>query len=284
MMLSLVLSALAALPLAAPQDSLSEQVKEYKSILDDRERESEAIALIDAFTTRYAAHSERLVEIADMLEIEEGDAKALKKEAKDIADEQEDLADLIWLAFKERKRMTEGHRRLWKAAVFSFGQMGPHGAKHLWKVYGDKRFKDREEVGFRGTCIEQIGMTKDWDQWEDLVDLLDHHEDVIIAASATALKNYRGAPGTWLWGMLDSEMCFTVLTEEWAFELDAENGSVRRHWTPARQLELAARAVEAVADGEGAPRVAPPGPEEAADRDGKAMLLSWRLVWNSSSS
>ena len=88
MMLSLVLSALAALPLAAPQDSLSEQVKEYKSILDDRERESEAIALIDAFTTRYAAHSERLVEIADMLEIEEGDAKALKKEAKDIADEQ----------------------------------------------------------------------------------------------------------------------------------------------------------------------------------------------------
>ena len=187
MMLSLVLSALAALPLAAPQDSLSEQVKEYKSILDDRERESEAIALIDAFTTRYAAHSERLVEIADMLEIEEGDAKALKKEAKDIADEQEDLADLIWLAFKERKRMTEGHRRLWKAAVFSFGQMGPHGAKHLWKVYGDKRFKDREEVGFRGTCIEQIGMTKDWDQWEDLVDLLDHHEDVIIAASATAL-------------------------------------------------------------------------------------------------
>ncbi|MAW60252.1 MAG: hypothetical protein CMJ94_05380 [Planctomycetes bacterium] len=195
MMLSLVLSALAALPLAAPQDSLSEQVKEYKSILDDRERESEAIALIDAFTTRYAAHSERLVEIADMLEIEEGDAKALKKEAKDIADEQEDLADLIWLAFKERKRMTEGHRRLWKAAVFSFGQMGPHGAKHLWKVYGDKRFKDREEVGFRGTCIEQIGMTKDWDQWEDLVDLLDHHEDVIIAASATALKNYRGAPG-----------------------------------------------------------------------------------------
>ena len=197
MISTLVLSALTALPLtaAAPQDSFAEQVKEYKAILDDRERESEAIALIDAFATRYAEHDARLVEIADMLDIDEGDPKALKKEAKDLQGEQEDLADLAYLAFKERKRDTEGHRRLWKGAIFALGQMGESGAELLWKVYGDKRFKKSEEVDFRVACVEQVGATRDWKQWEELVDLLDHHEDQIIAAAASALKNYRDAPG-----------------------------------------------------------------------------------------
>lgn len=197
MIATLVLSALAspAMAPAIPQDSFEEEVKEYKAILKDRERESEAIALIDSFTTRYSEIGERLVEIADMIEIEEGDLKALKKEAKELEGAQEDLADLVWLAFKERKRVTEGHRRLWSGAVFALGQMGPAGADYLWKAYEDKRFRKDDGLEFRARCIEQVGATKDWDQWEDLVDLLDHHEFFLIAASATALKNYREAPG-----------------------------------------------------------------------------------------
>lgn len=190
-----VLASLAAAPAlsALPQGTHADDVKAYKEILDDRERESEAIALIDAFTTRYAEYSERLIEIADSIEIDEGDIPALKKEAKKIVGEQEDLVDLIWLAFKERKRDTEGHRRLWTSAVFAFGQMGPDGAKYLWKAYEDKRF--RKDVDFRGRCVQQIGATRDWKQWEELVDLLDHHEDLIIAKAAEALVQYREAPG-----------------------------------------------------------------------------------------
>ncbi len=128
-------SFLLAIPLAfaaVPQDSHEESVKSYKEILDDRERESEAIQLIDGFITLYAQNSERLVEIADAFEIDEGDLVAMKKERKAILEQQEDLADLVWLSFKERKRGTEGHRRLWGASVYALGQMGKEGAPLLW--------------------------------------------------------------------------------------------------------------------------------------------------------
>jgi len=178
---------------AVPQDSHQENVKAYKDVLDDRERESEAIQLIDGFITQYAQNRERLIEIADAFEIDEGDPVALKKERKKILEQQEDLADLTWLAFKERKRDTEGHRRLWKAAVFALGQMGADGAPFLWKAMDEKRFK--KDVDFRALCVAQVGATLDWKQYEELIDLLDYHEDQIIAAAAEALTHYREAPG-----------------------------------------------------------------------------------------
>lgn len=195
MLTSILLSTLAAVatPAAVPQSSHEEAVKEYKEILGDRERESEAIALIDGFLTRYTSNVERMVEIADAIEIEEGDIAALKKEAKEIEEDQEDLADLVWLSFKERKQDTEGHRRLWKSASFAFGQMGPHGAEYLWKVFKDKRFK--KDLEMQCLVVEQVGSTRDYEQWEDLVDLLDHHQDQIIASAAKALTHYRAAPG-----------------------------------------------------------------------------------------
>lgn len=179
---------------AAPQqDSFEEQVKAYEEILDDRDRESEAIALIDRFVKRYQSHTERLVEIRDLLELDEGDARELKKEADDLEEQQEDLADLVWDAFKERKRDTEGHRQLWTAVIYALGQMGPYGAEHLWDAFEDKRFD--EAVDTRELIVEQIGATRDWKQWEELVDLLDHHEYQIIAGAARGLTHYRDAPG-----------------------------------------------------------------------------------------
>jgi HEAT repeat protein len=190
----MIVSILLALPmLAVPaQDTFKEQVKQYQEILDGRDGVGDAIALIDQFTQRYAQLSERLIEIADSLEIDEGDAKTLKKEAKKIKADQEDLADLVWLAFKERKRDTEDHRQLWKAAVFAFGGMGEGGSKYLWKAFEDKRF--RKDLEFRAMCVVQVGHTKDYSQVEDLVDLLDYHLDLVIAKAAEALAQYRDAP------------------------------------------------------------------------------------------
>lgn len=195
MIRTLLITLLTALPLApaTAQDPFKEQVKEYKEIIEDKGNEDKAIQLIDQFSQKYAAYKERLIEIGDMLELEEGDAKALKKEIKEIHKGQEDLADLIWLAFKERKKDTEDHRALWKGAVYSLGQMGEHGADYLWKAAKEKRFK--KDLDFQALCIQQVGYTHDYSQAEDLVDLLDHHQDLIIKAAADALTQFGDAPG-----------------------------------------------------------------------------------------
>lgn len=195
MIRTVLISLLMAMPLTAatPQDPFKEKVKEYKEIIEGRENEDKAIQMIDQFSQRYLEHKDRLLEIADMLEIEEGDAKALKKEIKTIDKSQDELADLVWLAFKERKRDTEAHRTLWKSAVFAFGQMGKHGADYLWKASKEKRFK--KDTDFQALCIQQVGYTHDYTQAEDLIDLLDHHQDLIIKAAADALTQYGEAPG-----------------------------------------------------------------------------------------
>jgi hypothetical protein len=234
----MIVSILLALPIFAvpAQDTFKEQVKQYKEILDGRERESDAIALIDGFTQRYAQLSERLIEIADSLEIEEGDAKALKKEAKQIKEDQEDLADLVWLAFKERKRETEAHRQLWKAAVFAFGGMGEGGSKYLWKAFDDKRF--RKDLDFRALCVQQVGFTKDYSQVEDLVDLLDYHLDLVIAKAAEALAQYREAPGKAR--LLASEKLINYLNSYYNAQLNPDDTIARQRYRLVRRPMLEA--------------------------------------------
>jgi hypothetical protein len=195
MIRTVLISLLMAAPLTAatPQDPFKERIKEYKEVIEGRENEDKAIQMIDQFSQKYLEHKDRLIEIGDMLELEEGDAKALKKEIKTIDKSQDELADLVWLAFKERKRDTEEHRALWKGAVFAFGQMGPHGADYLWKVSKEKRFK--KDTDFKALCVQQIGYTHDYKQAEELIDLLDHHQDLLVKAAADALTQYGEAPG-----------------------------------------------------------------------------------------
>ena len=195
MIRTVLISLLMAAPLTAatPQDPFKERIKEYKEVIEGRENEDKAIQMIDQFSQKYLEHKDRLIEIGDMLELEEGDAKALKKEIKTIDKSQEDLADLVWLAFKERKRDTEGHRNLWKVAVHAYGQMGSHGAEYLWKVFKEKRFK--KDTDFQALCVQQIGYTHDYSQAEELIDLLDHHIDLLIKSAADALVQFGEAPG-----------------------------------------------------------------------------------------
>ena len=192
MILPLLLACAPTFPvLPIVQDSLKDEVKMMKEIVSGRKREEEAIQLMDGFVQRYLSHQERLLEIEDSLEIEVGVAKDLKKERKGIQKEQELLAKTVWSAFS-RKRETEEHRQLWTAAVYSFGQMSSHGSKYLWEAFEDRRFI--KDIKFQALCVEQVGFTKDWEQAEALVDLLDYKHETVVAKSAESLAQFREAP------------------------------------------------------------------------------------------
>ena len=93
MIVSTLLSVLLSFSVAAAspqQDTFEEQVEEYKALIKDRDHEHDASEMIDGFISKSAEHRERLVEMADMLEVEEGDAKALRKEIKTVKKEQEE--------------------------------------------------------------------------------------------------------------------------------------------------------------------------------------------------
>ena len=181
-------------PLAQdPAEVLETQIDAFKDIIKAKKGgEPEAIEKMDFFVQRYRENRDRLVEIDETLELGDGDAKALKKEAKQVAKEQKLLAETVWYSFA-RKRPTKPHMDLWKAAAFAFGQMGADGAEQLWKAFEDKRFND--DVEFRALCVQQVGFTHDYEQAAELTDLLDYKDELVIAAAGEALAQFGGAPG-----------------------------------------------------------------------------------------
>ncbi|TAH36321.1 MAG: hypothetical protein EYC70_10965 [Planctomycetota bacterium] len=193
MILSLLLASAALVQSADPADELKQEVDAYKEILADRDREDEAIPHIDKFVQRSKANATELREIEDMLELKEGSAEELKKKKKELEKEQKLLADTVWVAFTARKQVTEPHLRLWKAAAIALGQMGSHGAGYLVNAYKQDRFDKYPDD--RAFMVEQIGYTKDYSKDKELVDLLDFHQDVVIAAAAKAMAQFSGAPG-----------------------------------------------------------------------------------------
>ena len=180
-------------PLASvgfPQDTLKEDIAAYKKAVAARHREADVIAFIDGFVQVFQSGKVRLVEIADALEIEEGNASDLKKERTLIERQQGLLAKTVWKAFS-RKNQTEKNQQIWTAAIYAFGQMGSFGPTYIWKAFEDKRF--REDRDFQSLCVEQIGFTKDYTQAEELIDLLDYKHAVIAAKAADSLGQFREA-------------------------------------------------------------------------------------------
>jgi len=173
-------------------DDFEETVKEYKAILRGRGREGEAIATLDGFVKRARGLQEKEAEARDQLDLKEGRASDLKKALKDLKKQEGRLADLVGLAFT-RKRVTEPHMRLWRAAVYAWGQMGPYGSKGLWKVFGDKRFN--KDVEFRALVVKQVGETHDYSQAPKMIDMLDYKDEIVIAATGEALAQWGDAPG-----------------------------------------------------------------------------------------
>lgn len=186
---------LAAAPAPAQQPDLGEQLKQYEEVLKGKENEEEAIALMDAFTSRYKANALRIEAVKDDLELKQGDPKALAAELKALDKEQAALADAIHEAFihSKRKEISEANAKMWRAGAYALGQMGERGAAKLWLIFEDKKF--RKEHDLVGLVIEQIGSTQHYASTEALVDLLDHHEYLYIAKAADALALFAQAPG-----------------------------------------------------------------------------------------
>lgn len=177
----------------AAGQNLRQTVDSLKEILEGRDREGEAIALMDELVKRHKANAAQLLEIADQLALKQGDTDALKMRQKELDKEQKQVAGAVWLAFKLRKQVTEPHLTMWKAAAYAFGQMGSGGAGYLLQAFEDDRFN--KEVEFRALLVEQIGYTKDYSRAKDLADFLDHSQDAVIAAAARAMVQFRDAPG-----------------------------------------------------------------------------------------
>lgn len=193
LLLLLPWSLLAAPVRAQDRPDLDDQLKAYTKLLKGKGHEDEIIGTIDRLLSRYKADGERRREIAEALELEEGDLKALRQEDKDLEREQALLVKAVWQAFALRKRPTEANRRLWVAMAYALGQMGPDGADYLWKAFADKRVS--RDYEFQALCVEQVGMTRDWDQWKKLVDQLDYRDELVAAAAGKALVHFRDAPG-----------------------------------------------------------------------------------------
>ncbi len=179
-------------PQKVQQDDFEETVKEYKAILRGRGREGEAIAILDGFVKRARGLQEKEADLSEQLDLKEGRPGDLKKEIKDLKKQQLRLADLVGLAFT-RRRVTEPHMRLWRAAVYAWGQMKQYGPKGLWKVFGDKRFN--KDVEFRSLIVKQIGETHDYSQASKMIDMLDYKDEIVIAATGEALAQWGAAPG-----------------------------------------------------------------------------------------
>jgi len=191
----LLVAAAAAPAVFAQGEDLKEQLAKYETILKGKAGETDVIALIDSFTSRFKANLARIEGIKDDLELKQGDLKKLADDLKALQKENEQLADAVYSSFvhPKRKDITAPNLDMWKAGSYALGQMGELGALRLWKIFEDKKF--RKEIDFLGLVIEQVGSTDHWASAPDLVDLLDHHEYLFIAKAADALAMFNDAPG-----------------------------------------------------------------------------------------
>lgn len=193
---TLALLTLCAAPAAqAGQDMTdAEAVEVFIELAKDKKAVPDLLVFgIDDLEKRYASSAERAVRAFERLEAKQGKASEWKKIIKTEEDLQEDLADGVWAVFRYRKKVTDQHMGVWRRAVTAFGKMPRHGSEYLWKAFEDKRFS--RDGGFRGRCIEAIGRTKDYEQYEELLDLLDFHLTDVVVGAGNALRHYDKAPG-----------------------------------------------------------------------------------------
>lgn len=196
----MALAALALLTLCvpaplAPQDLTDEQaVEAFVTVAKDQKAVPDLLVVgIEDLQARYLASADRMARAQDRLDAKEGKASEWKKILKHEADVQELLAEGVWASFRYRKKVTDQHMAVWRRAVTAFGEMGPNGADYLWEVFEDKRFS--RDGAFRGRVVAQVGRTRDYDQAEKLIDLLDFHLEDVVIGVGQALEYYDKAPG-----------------------------------------------------------------------------------------
>lgn len=190
-----MLASLLLAGLLLQQDTLEEQMDEYLAVVKDKKASVDlAIQHIDGFVQAYRECQAELAQIEESYEFGEMKKSERSKARKPLLKTSENLAKTVGAAFDQRKLPTASHKRLWTAAVYAWGQMPSHGAVMLWRVYKDRRFT--KDPKFRSVIVAQVGATRDPSQVKPLCDMLDDKDNVIAAAAADTLANYRDAAGS----------------------------------------------------------------------------------------
>lgn len=172
----------------------AEAVEVFVELAKDKKAVPDLLTFgIEDLERRYAASADRGMRAFERLEAGEGKAAEWKKIIKNEEGLQEDIAEGVWAVFRYRKKVTDQHMTVWRRAVTAFGKMPRHGSEHLWEVFEDKRFS--RDGGFRGRCVQEVGRTKDYSQYEELLDLLDFHLEDVVVGAGNALRFYDEAPG-----------------------------------------------------------------------------------------
>ena len=175
-----------------PADVLPEKISTFKKLVKERDVENLLVSHLDGFLTIYTTGLERIREIDEELDLGSENKKELAKERKQLDKRLDSICDTVWKVFS-RKKETKANMDLWTAAIFTFGRMQLHGSEFLWKAFEDKRFN--RDVAFRSLCVEHIGFTLDYEQVDELLDLLDYKDEQVAASAGTALSHFGEMPG-----------------------------------------------------------------------------------------
>lgn len=177
-----------------PQERVEQAIRSYRELLADRDQTTEVQAALEGLQKLYAVSLEAEADFRVRLARKEGQATEWKRAIRDGERDRKDLADAVYRAFRERRRVNPANQGIWRKAVWALARMPEHGASWLWRVYEDKRFdKDSQ---FLAAVVDGVGRTKDYRQYEKLLDLLQHHDYTVLAAAAGAFRYYKEAPGS----------------------------------------------------------------------------------------
>lgn len=178
---------------AQGEPTAEEFLEAYVELVKDKKKTTEVSVALEKIARMYqdAMATEEQAQL--MLDRKQGDSAEHKRTLRDSERLRKDLADHAWMALRFRNRDNDDNKKIWAKAIWVFGGMPDHGCKYLWKAFEDKRF--RKDSKTQAECIRQIGRTKDYSQYQDLLDLLKHHDYQVIAGAAQAFQNYGNAPG-----------------------------------------------------------------------------------------
>ncbi len=174
--------------------SNEQALEQYKELLKDKKKTTEVQAALEDLQRRYAVSLE--AERGFQLKIARGEGKATewKRALRDGERERQDLAQGVYRAFRVRTRENPGNAGIWRKGVWALARMPEHGADLLWRVFKDKRF--RKDSKFLSAVVDGVGRTQDYAQYQELLDLLQHHDYSVLAAAAGAFRYYKEAPGS----------------------------------------------------------------------------------------
>ncbi len=178
---------------ASAEPTTEEIIGEYLELVKDKKKSTEVQVALEKLGRIYAQSMEQREQIQLQLDRKQGDTGELKRQLRDGDRLRTELAAEVWKAFRFRTRDNAGNKKIWAKAVWVLGGMPEHGSKYLWQGFEDKRFSKDSKA--QADCIRQIGRTKDYEQFEQLLNLLKHHDNQVIAAAAQAFQNYSAAPG-----------------------------------------------------------------------------------------